>query len=368
MKRRILHIADALDSKSVAEQLVAVAIGASGDEFETHLALLTPEPRLATSLAGTGVAFLQMPTRHALDPVGWWQLVRHIGRLHPTIVHAWSPRADRFGGSAAMTAGVDKVVLSRRNVEPSASAMSAATDRILSRRAAAIVVNSRAVERCCRSCGVPAKKVRLIPSGVRPGAAATVTRDQLLAELGLPADARLIGTVGALTRGKRVKDLIWAADLLKVIRHDVHLLVIGDGPHRDVLHRYRRLCRIEDKVHFLGEREDVDRWLPHLDVYWLASAREGLSGGLMRALACGVPAVASDIESNRELVVHGQSGFLVPTGDRANLARYAHKILEDATLAQRLGQAARQHMAEDFNMAAMVDRHAALYRELGGGA
>jgi glycosyltransferase involved in cell wall biosynthesis len=86
----------------------------------------------------------------------------------------------------------------------------------------------------------------------------------------------------------------------------------------------------------------------------------------MEAMACGVPVVASDIAGNRELVVHGQTGFLVPVGDRAGLARYAYKILEDPELGKRLGAAGLLRIRAEFTVEAMVEKHAAMYRELLG--
>jgi glycosyltransferase involved in cell wall biosynthesis len=151
-----------------------------------------------------------------------------------------------------------------------------------------------------------------------------------------------------------------------VIREDAHLLVIGEGPQRQALERYARLCHIADRVHFLGERGDVPRLMPHFDLLWLASGYEGLPNVVMEAMACGVPVVASDIWGNRELVVHEQTGFLAQLGDRAGLARFANKILDDPALAQRLGAAGRERVATEFTVAAMVERHAALYRELLG--
>ena len=150
----------------------------------------------------------------------------------------------------------------------------------------------------------------------------TTTRRQLLAELELPEDSRLIGLVGRLWPQKRVKDAIWAADLLKVIRDDVHLLVIGDGPQRDRLRRFRDQCQIRDKVHFLGERGDVPRLLPHFDVLWSTSGYEGQSNVILEAMAAGVPVVATDIPGTRELVVPDVTGYLVPVGDRAAFAKY----------------------------------------------
>jgi glycosyltransferase involved in cell wall biosynthesis len=201
---------------------------------------------------------------------------------------------------------------------------------------------------------------------VPPGEPPAVTRQQLLAVLGLPAESRLVALVGRLWPQKRVKDAIWAADLLKVIRDDVHLLVIGDGPQRDRLRRYRDQCLIGDKVHFLGERGDVPRILPHCDVLWSTSGYEGQSNVILEAMAAGVPVVATDIPGTRELVHSGVTGYLVPVGRRAAFAKWTERLLDDAALAARLAAAARDRVQSEFSVEQMVSRHAELYREVLG--
>ena len=188
----------------------------------------------------------------------------------------------------------------------------------------------------------------------------------MLAELCLPEQSRLVGLLGPLRLQKRVKDAIWAADLLKVIRDDVHLLVFGDGPHRDRLHRFRDQVVIADKVHFLGPRSDVPRWLPHFDVFWSTSAYEGQSNAIMEAMAAGVPVVASDIPGNRDLVVSGVTGYLVQVGHRAGFARWTNQLLDDAALRQRLGEAGRERIGREFGVEQMVSRYVTLYGEVLG--
>ena len=147
-----------------------------------------------------------------------------------------------------------------------------------------------------------------------------------------------------------MKDLIWAADLLRVLHDNLRLLVIGDGPERSTLERFARLASDLDHIRFLGHRDDVWRILPHLDVFWNGSGYEGQSNAVMEAMAAGVPVVASDIPGNRELVVHGETGFLVPIAGRAARARATDQILNDPALAARLGAAARQRMLEQFSV------------------
>jgi glycosyltransferase involved in cell wall biosynthesis len=366
MRRRILHIIPTLDRGGAEKQLVLLAAGLPRDQFDVRVCALTRGGPLEADLRAAGISPTIVGKRWKVDPLAWWELRRHIAQLQPDIVQTWLFTANAYGRVAARAAGVRKIIASERCVDSWKNDWELWTDRRLARHTDAIVCNSRGVAQFYRDQGIAASKLRVIYNGIGPAAPSSATREQLLAELGLPSRVRLIGAVGRLWQQKRVKDLIWAADLLKVIRDDVHLIILGDGPQRAALERYRERCHIEDKVHFLGARHDVGRWMPHFEVLWLASGFEGLPNVVMEAMAAGVPVVATDIAGTNELVVHGQTGFLVPLGDRAALARFAHKILQDSALAARLGAAGRERIGQEFTIGSMVEKHAALYRELVG--
>jgi glycosyltransferase involved in cell wall biosynthesis len=364
VKQRILQIIPTLDRSGAEKQLTLLAAGLPRDEFEVHVCALTRGGPLSAPLVEAGIPLHVIGKSHKFDPIAFWRLKQHIASLRPRLVQTWIFAANSYGRAAALAAGVPCVVASERCVDPWKTWHELAIDRWLARRTARIIVNSSGVQEFYTRHGIDAGKFTLIPNGIGPAAGSTVSRAALLSELGLPADARIIGAVNRLWPQKRVKDLIWAADLLKVIRPDVHLLIIGDGPHRDRLTRFRRQVVIEDKVHFLGERNDVAEIMPHFDALWLASEYEGLPNVIMEAMSHGVPVVATNISGNRDLVVSGETGYLVPVGDRAAFARYTNKLLNDRELAQRLGEAGRQRVLAEFSIEKMVERHAALYREL----
>lgn len=366
MKRRILHIIPTLERGGAEKQLVLLATRLPRDEFDVHVCALTRGGPLEADLRAAGIPLTIIGKRWKADPLAWWQLRRHIAQVQPDIVQTWLFTANAYGRTAARAAGVKRIIASERCVDSWKGTHELWIDRLLARQTDVIVCNSRGVEQFYRGQGIDASKLRVIYNGIGPAVPSSATRDQLLSELGLPPGTRLIGAVGRLWQQKRVKDLIWAADLLKVIRSDVHLVILGDGPQRKALERYRELCHIEDHVHFLGARNDVARWMPHFEVLWLASSFEGLPNVVMEAMAAGVPVVASDIPGTNELVVPGQTGFLFPLGDRASLARITNKILDDSALAARLGAAGRERIGQEFTLAAMVEKHAALYRELVG--
>jgi glycosyltransferase involved in cell wall biosynthesis len=317
-------------------------------------------------LKATGVPLTVIGKPLKVDPAAFWRLKRHIQALKPDLVQTWIFAANSYGRAAALSAKVKRIVASERCVDPWKSWHELAIDRWLARRTDRIIVNSSGVRDFYVHHGISPEKFCLIPNGEPAPTPSALSREALLAELGLPADTRIIGAVGRLWPQKRIKDLIWAADLLKVIRSDVHLLIIGDGPERERLERFQRNVRIEDKVHFLGQRSDVQQMLPHFDVLWLASAYEGLPNVIMEAMSHAVPVVASDISGNRDLVVSGETGFLVPLGDRAGFAKFTNKLLDNAELARQMGEAGRRRIVADFSVEQMVARHADLYRELLG--
>ncbi len=369
MKKRILQIIPTLDRSGAEKQMSLLARQLPADEFDVHVCALTRGGPLADCLREAGVPVTVIGKRWRVDPRAYWRLKRLVAELQPDLIHTWLFAANSYGRAAGLACGAKCLVAGERCVDPWKGWLEFSIDRRLARRTARIVANSPGVRDFYVNHKLPAEKIEVIPNGIDLPQPSDTTRGQLLDELGLPHDSRLIGLVGRLWPQKRVKDAIWAADLLKTIGDRVHLLIIGDGPHRNRLERFRNQVEIGDKVHFLGHRGDVPRLMPHFDALWSTSAYEGQSNSIMEAMAAAVPVVATDIAGTRDLVVPGVTGYLVPPGDRAAIARHTNRILSDPDLAQRLGQAAQQRMATEFSIEKMIARYAALYGKLlGGGA
>lgn len=361
---RILQIIPSLDRAGAEKQFTVLSTHLARDEFDVHVCVLTRSGPFAKELSEHDVPFTVLGKHWKCDPAAFWKLKRLIVKLQPDIVQTWLFAANAYGRAAALAAGVKTIIGSEQCADPWKQWHQFAIDRYLAKRTSKIVVNGTGVCDFYVAAGIAAEKFVIIPNGIAPHQTSGTSRRQLLDELGLPSDARLVATIGRLWPQKRIKDIIWAAELLTVVHDDVHVLIIGEGPQRNALLRFRDQVQLQNRVHFLGHRDDVPRMIEHFDVLWQASGYEGLPNSIMEAMAAAVPVVATNIPGNRDLVAHGETGYLVSVGDRAGLARYANKVLEDTTLARRLGETAQQRMLEDYPVRNMVHQHAELYREL----
>jgi hypothetical protein len=179
--------------------------------------------------------------------------------------------------------------------------------------------------------------------------------------LALPAASKLFGIAAELTDRERLRDVIWAADLLKVVRPDTHVLIFGEGSERVRLERFRRRVEIEDRVHFIGDVSDRTDWLPALAGYWCTAGDDSIPWGMLEAQRLGVPLIVSDTAGHRELVPQEQQGLLFAPGNRAHLARQSLRVLEEPGLAERLSDAGKTWWRRELAPTKMVERFLAAH-------
>jgi len=363
---KLLLVIPTLDRSGAEKQLTLLATHLPKPEFSVHVAALTRSGPYAADLAAAGVPVTVLEKRFKCDPFAWRRLRRLIADVGPDVLHTWLFAANSYGRLAAGKKPPFPIVVSERCVDSWKSGWQLWLDRRLISRTSRLVGNSQSVADFYRNLGYPAERLAVIHNGIDLPATDSVNRDDLRRELAIPSGSLVVGYIGRLARQKLIMDLIWAFELIRVMEGEAYFVIAGDGPERAQLEQFAHKLKIAERVRFLGHRDDAARLLPALDLFWLASDFEGLSNSLMEAMAAGLPVVASDIPPNRELVVHGETGYLAPVGDRVAFAQLGQRLLLDRELAQHLGQAGRNRIASHFTTANMVQSYAKLYRDLCG--
>jgi glycosyltransferase involved in cell wall biosynthesis len=284
--------------------------------------------------------------------------LREIGSLLSAgrfdIVHTHAGRAGALGRIAAHRLGVRAIVhtfhgfpFNEFQSAPTRSAL-----RTIERRLARItdyfltdgtLVASEAI----RLRIAPPDRIRALISPIdlvpRTSAAA---RRRAREELGLHASARIVGTTGRLATQKAPLDMVRAIAALQ--RDDVYMVWIGDGDLRPETERLIAKKGLVDRFLLLGDRDDVPDLLPALDVFVMSSLWEGLSCSVVEAMTCGVPVVATAVNSTPEIVVSGRTGLLARPGDPESLSRALAYKLDNPAQAARMATAAQAAIGEQY--------------------
>jgi glycosyltransferase involved in cell wall biosynthesis len=361
---KLLFLIPTLDRSGAEKQLSLLATHLPRSDFAVHVAALTRRGPYATDLETAGIPVTVLNKRFKFDPIAYSRLRSLLKKHQPDVLHTWLFAANAYGRLAAGRRPSFPVVVSERCVDSWKAGWQLWLDRKLINRTTRLVGNSRSVADFYCDLGVPMEKLAVVHNGIDLPVYPADARENVRRELGLAPQTHVCGFIGRLASQKRVMDLIWAFELIRVMHGDVAFVIVGDGPDRGKLEYFVRSLEVGPRVKFLGHREDATRLLPALDVFWLASDFEGLSNSVMEAMAAGLPVVASDIPPNRELVVDGETGYLAPVGDRVAFAQLAERILLNPPLAQQIGAAGRERIAARFSVGKMVDAYARLYREV----
>jgi len=219
------------------------------------------------------------------------------------------------------------------------------------------VATTASVEEALVRAGIDAARIVRIPNGIE------VTNQT--SAVWPPRAIRSFLYVGRVSRNTQrdFPTMIEAFDCIAAIYPDIQLAVVGDG---DLWEKTRKLaegCAARDRI-LLPGFDQPEKWLSWADCLILPSRQEGMSNALLEAMAAGVPCIANDIPSNREVLDNGNAGVLVPVEDRDALVAAMRDMAENGAKARRMAQIARERAVRCYSIEAVADRYVRLYQTL----
>ena len=284
------------------------------------------------------------------------QLIVLTKRLAIDIIHTHNPGPQFYGAIVGCLTGLPVIHTKHGRNYPTDKKKvwlnrfsSFLTDKI-------VAVSQNAADVCLKVEKIPSTKVSVIlngidinsffPAGNGPEKARGVVR---------------IGIVARLSAEKDHQTLLKACKQLATHTTGFHLDIIGDGPLRDTLEKTIRTHRLNTYVSFSGMRHDVPELLRQLDMFVLSSTTEGISLTLLEAMATGLPVVATSVGGNPEVVIDGETGYLVPPQNPEEMAEKLLLLIKDESLRRRMGENGRERVIAQFSIKGVARKYKELY-------
>lgn len=358
----VLVLVDALEDSAGGGERFAAGLAAAmpSDRYAvTVCATRAADGTIPRDLSAAGVEWFCLERRGRFDLLAWRRLVRFLRRRRPEVLHAHKFGSNVWGVLIGRLCRVPVVIAHEHTWSYEGQPLRRLIDGWLIGRLATrfVAVSELDRRRMVEVEGVPAARTLYLPNAFVPRPAGERTTD-VRAELSLPADAPLVGTVAGLREQKRLDVLIDAFAALDGELSDARLLIVGDGPVRAELEG--RAEKLGDRVRFTGMRDDVQSVLGALDVAVMSSDFEGMPLFAFEAMASGTPLVVTSVGALPDVIRDGENGVVVPRRDPEALSAALGELLRSPKRRQELADAARVRV-RDFSMESVAGTFAALY-------
>lgn len=208
-----------------------------------------------------------------------------------------------------------------------------------------VICVSNGVRDSLVSSGVLPEKCVVVYNGIDPDMKPMTSVSEIRRMYGIKDNEIFIGTVGSLIKRKRICDLIEA---LAELHKRVKCMIVGDGPERDNLQKKAVEKGLQSNVIFTGFQTDAISYINAMDIFVLPSENEGLPRVILEAMLMARPVVACDITGPPELVVDGETGFLVPAKNPQSLSQALSKLIVSSELRNAMGKKGRIRVIERF--------------------
>jgi glycosyltransferase involved in cell wall biosynthesis len=371
-KINLLYIVTKLELGGAQKQLLSLIRCLDKQRFNIFLftakrGMLFEEAQSLPGIKFKPSAFLERSLNPFLDLLALIEISRYIKKNRIEVVHTHSSKAGILGRWAARLCGVKFIlhtvhgwsfneyqpVLKNRLFVWLERITANFTDRII------VVSEYDRKKGLVNRIGCPDKYI-LIRYGI-DYSDFIKTEDGVRRELGIGFKDLLVGNISCLKPQKSPQDFVRLAYLTREVVPDAMFLLVGDGVLRSRLERLIKELGLEDRVMLLGWRRDISRLLCAMDVLTLTSLWEGLPVTCLEAMVSSRAVIATNTGGIQEVVIEGQTGFLVPCKDMEAMSQKLICLLKDRGLREKIGQNAKENLGLNFIKENMVKRHEYLY-------
>lgn len=365
---RVLHVIYSLEIGGAEMDLIAKA-KVLVERYSYHIAIvcLLKRGELVEKVEGYGgirVIGPVMSKKSDIRVIPRLLRIIHSGKFD--VVHTHMFASNLLGRVAATLAGVSVIISTVQLIADREKGWEVLLDQALQSSTDMMIASSEAVRQSFIRRGIRPAKIAVIHNSVDLARFDTVDRESARRATrrawGWDEGHFVVGTVARLERIKGLHHLIEAAKTVAEALPRARFLVVGDGPQREELLSQVRHLGLEKRCIFAGLRNDIPQILPAFDLFVLPSLSEALGIVAIEALASGVPVVASRVGGVPEVVVHGETGLLVPPGDVAQLAQAILHVAANPAEARQWANRGQKRVRRMFDVHRLADTQARLYQ------
>jgi glycosyltransferase involved in cell wall biosynthesis len=370
-RKTLLHVIDTGGPGGAETIFLNLVTGLDSSRWSS-IAVLPVRDWLWETLEAHGVTPVHLPSDGAFDVGYLSRLTRVAKQSQADLIQTHLFSSAVYGTMAARWLGLPVVCTHHGQTDVvSSGSYRGIKSRIVRRKQNRHVFVSRGLQRSFeRSKVVDRKHAHVIHNGIDCNLFQPARSDEVRAQLGVRPDEILIGAVGNMRAPKDYPTFLRAAAALAARSPRYRFMIAGaaDDPIRTELKALEQELGLSDRLIVAGFRSDIERVMNALDIYVLSSASEGFSLTTVQAMACGLPVVATRCGGPEEIVVPGETGYLVPTASPADLAEAVDVLAMDDERRSLFGRAGRARALREFSIDSMIGGYAQLYEECVGAA
>jgi len=370
-KIKILYIITSSGIGGAERILYYTATGLDYNKYDISVCSLKKMGEIAEDLEKQGIEVycLHMGGRESFW--GWLssiialiRLFPYLIRIRPTIIHSFLFRANILARIAGYLTGIP-IIISSIRVMGGEKKYFHYVEMITSFMVDHYVTVSESVKRyIIDKSKISAEKISVIYNGVNFKGQHDSQEKNPKMPFKIEDKDRILMTVGRLHKQKGHCYLIQAVSKVRKEFPKVKLLLTGEGEEENNLKKLVKSLDLTNKVIFAGLSSDIEEILPIAELFILPSLWEGFPNALLEAMAAGKPVVATQVGGIPEIVVHGETGVLIPPRDTDALAIAIIDLLQNKLKAKNMGEAGRIRAGKRFSIYKMIEKTENLYQEL----
>lgn len=365
----ILILTHSLHVGGAERHLLRLVSNIDTKKYNILVACLFEPGFIGRRLSGAGVQVFWNIMKNNLDLFGFWRLTRIARNENIDLIYIpLTPLTLFWGVLCAKITGIRSTVARSTTIYP--------LYHISRRRKIITSLSLPFVDRIIaqsfshrdyliESVGIKREKIIVLYNGVDTKSYKTGNgSESIKRDLKIPKDAPVIGIVARLVPEKGIDVFLRAAKRVVETVHEARFIIAGDGKDRDSLQNLARQLAIDKHVIFLGTRDDIPKIIASLDVAVMSSITEAFSNAILEYMAGSRPVVATDAGSNAEIVVDGDTGLIIPSGDFEALAAAVLRLVRNRKMAVAMGEAGRKRVQEKFDLHRMMRDYDDLFTTL----